>query len=136
MKIDTQQGISLLDGTLCIGNDIHNLSFIIFDMGSSQQFAIKFGDSKSHFACRKFQIAYSSIVRSQHDPWVHSYKCALPFLHYNEACDVATADCEAEMRQLKNGKSAHTLWPPLFAVIYFITQEYRSLHLLFAILVG
>ena len=43
----------------------------------------------------------SSIVGPLHDPGVDSYKSALLFLHYNEACIAARPDCEAEMRAAK-----------------------------------
>ena len=50
MKICLQQGISLLDDTLCIRKDLQNFTFVIFDMGSSPEYAIKFGDPEIHFA--------------------------------------------------------------------------------------
>ena len=58
----------------------------------------------------EFQCCFgeSTIVGRQHDPGVDSYKCALLFLHYNEACIASTTDCEVEMRQTKRAKSATT----------------------------
>ena len=58
----------------------------------------------------EFQCCFgeSTIVGRQHDPGVDSYKCALLFLRYNEACIASTTDCEVEMRQTKRAKSATT----------------------------
>ena len=44
----------------------------------------------------------------RHDAGQDAYKCARLFLHYNEACVVATIDCEVETRDTKKAKSAAT----------------------------